>query len=69
MLCKMCGFVDAGDDDLCRDCRREWDADIAEITRLIKEGHTHHCACRQVWGDGECTCEMEKYYDPYWWIG
>ena len=23
---------------------------------LITQGHTHHCACRLVWGDGECEC-------------
>lgn len=26
------------------------------IMKLIKQGHTHHCACRIHWGDGECEC-------------
>lgn len=30
----------------------EWD-DIADLER---QGHTYHCAARQVWGDGECEC-------------
>ncbi len=30
--------------------------DDKKIDRLEKEGHTLHCSCRQVWGDGECTC-------------
>ena len=27
-----------------------------EIPRLMRDGHTCHCACRLVWGDGECEC-------------
>ena len=23
------------------------------------EGHSHHCACRMVWGDGECECQKK----------
>ena len=26
----------------------------------IARGHTRHCACRIVWGDGECTCSKGK---------
>ena len=29
---------------------------LPKIEKLRKEGHSHHCACRIVWGDGECTC-------------
>ena len=61
---------------LCPDCNdSEWarweieQADnLKEIERLKIKGHSQHCACRIVWGDGECTCDMEKAgYDPYWW--
>lgn len=31
--------------------------DNVKINSLIMEGHTEHCACRQVWGDGECECK------------
>jgi hypothetical protein len=52
---------------------KEWETDEAEdlkrIKQLQKEGHSHHCACRQVWGDGECECDLyKKGYDPYNWM-
>ena len=31
----------------------------AEIVRLEGEGHTNHCGCRQVWGDGQCECQKQ----------
>lgn len=34
--------------------------DLKRIDELVARGHTRHCACRQVWGDGECSCELEK---------
>ena len=30
--------------------------DDKKIKLLVKEGHTRHCACRKIWGDGECSC-------------
>ena len=30
--------------------------DEVEIDKLRQEGHSRHCACRIVWGDGECVC-------------
>jgi hypothetical protein len=42
--------------------------DMKRITEFEQQGHTRHCACRQVWGDGECSCALEKHYDPYWWM-
>lgn len=30
--------------------------DQERIGVLMLEGHTEHCAKRQVWGDGECAC-------------
>ena len=36
------------------------------IDEIQSKGHPHHCACRQVWGDGECECDLYKQgYDPY----
>jgi hypothetical protein len=34
----------------------EYKDDIDKIQKLRGEGHTHHCSCRLVWGDGCCTC-------------
>ena len=68
MLCKWCGIKEAGEEDHCEDCEKQYDEDIERIDDLCDKGHTQHCACRQVWGDGECSCELEKHYDPYWWI-
>ena len=33
---------------------------LKEIERLREMGHTYHCACRQVWGDGECECRRVR---------
>ena len=47
----------------------DFNADRERIKKLEKEGHTYHCACRQVWGDGECECDMYNAgYDPYAWM-
>jgi len=51
----------------------EWEVEEAnnfrEIERLRREGHPRHCACRQVWGDGECECDLyRRGYDPYAWM-
>jgi len=35
------------------------------IDKLIKAGHTLHCAKRQVWGDGECECPGDGTGTPY----
>jgi len=46
------------------------DNENIEIDKLVKAGHSQHCACRQVWGDGECECSMYKEgYNPYAWMG
>jgi len=41
----------------------EWEIEqAAEIKAGIEhviDGHTGHCACRFVWGDGECSCSKE----------
>jgi len=42
---------------------------LKEIDRLVGAGHHRHCACRQVWGDGECECDLYKQgYDPDAWM-
>lgn len=33
--------------------------DKQAIEKNVREGHTYHCACRLVWGDGECECKMQ----------
>ena len=33
---------------------------LEQIKTLQEEGHHRHCACRQVWGDGECECDEIK---------
>ena len=35
---------------------REQAENLEKIKELRMSGHTHHCACRLVWGDGECEC-------------
>lgn len=34
-----------------------------EIERLVASGHTRHCACRIVWGDGCCECGQHNNAD------
>lgn len=53
--------------------QEDWERDEAEnlkrIEALEAEGHSSHCACRQVWGDGCCECEeYAKGYNPYEWM-
>ena len=30
------------------------------VKKLVLEGHSRHCAVRQIFGDGECECKMTK---------
>ena len=30
------------------------------INKLVKLGHTEHCAARQEWGDGFCECHIDN---------
>lgn len=56
--CRMCWNAPCvPGSQMCQSCIDEGERDQAEISKLISDGHTHHCACRQVWGDGECECE------------
>ena len=68
--CPQCGnltvIVSAG---ICLECLKENEEAEKEITALIRDGHSPHCAKRQVWGDGECECNLyEKGYDPDAWM-
>lgn len=65
-ICKQCG-INPTSGDLCMACVTQNINDEGKMRFLIYQGHTRHCAERQVWGDGECSCELEKHYDPYWW--
>ncbi len=43
--------------------------ELKAIKRLKKAGHHSHCSCRQIWGDGECECDLYKNgYEPYAWM-
>lgn len=58
---------------LCSDCivkmYNENEADQMRIEELENAGHSSHCAARQVWGDGECECDMYKDgYNPHAWF-
>jgi len=44
--------------------------ELKQIDAITEKGHSRHCACRQVWGDGECECDLYKQgYNPYAWAG
>lgn len=82
MICKVCGqeyekWITVGpENEMCQDCNdnawEAWDKDHADDFKMIDEieaaGHSRHCAQRQVWGDGQCECDLyKKGYDPYAW--
>lgn len=83
MICKECKTEydkwlpdRANENELCILCNewhwRLWEVEEREnlksIDRIEAKGHPRHCACRQVWGDGECECDLyRKGYDPYAW--
>lgn len=61
MLCKMCEEKEVvketdGYPGMCESCVKEKE----EIIEFVRLGHTHHCACRQVWGDRECECGKKE---------
>lgn len=56
----------------CLDCivemYEENERTVREMNDIEKQGHHPHCAARQVFGDGECECNLyAKGYDPYAW--
>lgn len=68
--CEICGReLCEYNQDVCNGCSKRINADQKRIKELEAEGHNSHCACRQVWGDGECECNLyAKGYDPYAWM-
>ena len=56
--------IDGIENNLCQECNeqswadfeKEHEPDLQKIKEIQTKGHSHHCACRQVWGDGECEC-------------
>lgn len=61
-ICPQCGkqkdlSISVG---ICFDCVTDNMIDYQKIEDIEKEGHTHHCASRQVLGDGECECQGEN---------
>jgi hypothetical protein len=69
MICIQCSKEKAiGADDLCFDCSKDNVRDEMLILKYRQAGHSYHCACRQIFGDGECECNLQKKgYDPYAW--
>jgi hypothetical protein len=80
MRCKECGKEyenwSSGpiENHLCLECNEKKWAEFEEehkeeyerIEQIKAAGHSVHCACRQVWGDGECECDLyELGYGPY----
>lgn len=71
-------LVGMPENNLCPKCNdKAWEDlmaieesdNLKEIKRIESNGHSYHCACRQVWGDSECECaEYKKGYDPYDWM-
>lgn len=55
MICKLCG-INPANGDLCSQCTDQMNEDYDMIDYLVSQGHSRHCACRMVWGDGVCTC-------------
>ena len=80
MKCKKCGedfdstvtvfrYCSGCNENLWQVWLTEEAYDLEKIKEIQAQGHSHHCACRQVWGDGECECELYKHgYDPYGWM-
>lgn len=57
MICKQCEENKIlSSDDLCFFCVKQNREDSESLKALQEAGHTRHCACRIVWGDGECEC-------------
>lgn len=47
----------------------QFEEDKKKVKEIQEKGHEYHCACRQIWGDGECECDLYKRgYDPFAWL-
>jgi hypothetical protein len=60
MICLKCGITEAGKKDMCARCQDETDEENRQISAFHHDGHSYHCACRLVWGDGECECRRQQ---------
>lgn len=58
--CKNCGDYEVDHDGLCYYCFENSEMDQRQLGLLKEMGHSHHCASRQIWGDGECECGLYK---------
>jgi hypothetical protein len=53
----VCDVAKAADEGMSMiDEERLYQEELKQIREIETQGHTYHCACRQVWGDGECEC-------------
>ncbi len=44
---------------ICSECVAENRISEETVEGIHALGHTYHCAYRQVWGDGECECDVK----------
>lgn len=62
--CRQCGncfpSINIDQDHVCERCNQENDESMRQMESLMNDGHTYHCACRQIWGDGGCECGKGK---------
>ena len=63
-LCNQCGILEASANGLCPGCQKQNEVDHQSIDGHVSAGHSYHCACRMIWGDGECECGIKKAEQP-----
>lgn len=65
IIAQMKDFIEHPCDSMnsCQPCVNCKD-DKRQIIAMMEEGHTYHCACRSVWGDGECECRLQGIQPP-----
>ena len=61
-VCPQCSDILNYDleNDVCNECSLQNESDKENIRNLESQGHSYNCACRQVWGDGECVCSRNN---------
>ena len=56
-MCERCKTeVAVGPHGLCAGCLQQFLIEDVQIDTLHAEGHSRHCACRQVYGHEACLC-------------
>lgn len=69
ITCFLCGINNCKEGIMCQECIDRHAKNILKIRELEKEGHGFNCAFRQVHGDGECECHLQRQgYDSEWWV-